>query len=334
MKSALVLGATGHIGSHIVRELLKSGYRVRCAYRNPQYLYLLESLPVEICRVDLESLEGLRDALTGCKLIFHAAGYYPDFTADRDSSVAMGRSLTVKLFEEFERAQPERVVFTSSASTLPRIEHRQATENDFMQWPPPPDYPVYATVKLAMEQEALNACRRGLPVVVTNPSVCIGEYDAHSFSGQSVLAFARKKLPAVTQHRFNVIYTGDVGRGHVLAAEKGRLGERYILSNEDVVLEDWARLVASKAGVAPPRFKVPHSIAWLAACVSEAGCFMLRKKPLLTRQAVSFGRRGQRLNGEKARAELGLELTPIEIAVERSIEWFRQNGYLSAAKTN
>jgi dihydroflavonol-4-reductase len=328
MALALVLGATGHIGSHVVRALLAGGHRVRAGYRSDRFLHLLDGLPVERLRVDIETLEGLEPALEGCDWVFHAAGYYPTFREPFRPAVARGVESTRRILAEFRRAGVRRVVFTSSASTIRRVPGRDATEDDAEPWPLTGSRPLYATVKVAMEREALRAHEDGLPVVIVNPSVCLGEYDARPFSGRAILAFAKHRLPFYVEQTFNAVYTGDVGVGHVRAAERGRLGERYLLTCRHLTVREFSQLVADAAGVPRPRIRVSSRVVWAAAWLSEALAWLTRGQPVLPRQSVYTIRRGQRLDGSKAVRELNLPQTPIEEAIRRAVSWFASHGYL------
>ena len=298
MVRALVLGATGHIGAHIVRALLAGGHQVRAAFRRERFVSVLDALPVERVRVDLETLEGLDGALAGCAWVFHAAAYYPNFRDRRASALARGLASTRRVLERIRAAEPQRIVFTSSAATIRKVPGRDSTEQDAESWPLDGPRSLYATVKIAIEHEVLRASAAGLPVVVVNPSICIGEYDAHAFSGRLVLAFAKFRLPFYVDHELNAIYTGDVGVGHVRAAAQGRLGERYLLAERNISLKEFAVLVARAAGVAPPRWRLPYT------------------------------RQPQRLDASKAIRELSLPQTPIEEAIRRALDWFRENQLL------
>jgi dihydroflavonol-4-reductase len=331
MAKALVLGSTGHIGSHIVRALLADGHRVRAAYRNPKYLFVLDSLDIERVPLDLNEPGALSKALDGCEWVFNAAGFYPSFTAKRAISLETAIRQTNYVFSEIKKANPARVVFTSSAATIKRIPGRVANEDDFENWPLDAWRNLYSSAKIAMEHEALKFLKDGLPLVVVNPSVCIGGYDAHCFSGSAVLAFAKYKMPIYMESSFNAIYTGDVGVGHVRAASLGRVGERYILANENFHLKDFANLVAKLARVRPPFIKIPYHVAMLSAYATEAFAWITRSEPLLPHQAIQASRDRQVLDPEKARRELKLPTTSIEEAIQRAIDWFSKNGYI---KTN
>ena len=324
MAHAVVLGATGHIGAHIVRALLADGHDVRAAYRSDRYLHVLDGLPVERVRVDLDALDGLRQAVSGCDWVFHAAGTYPRGTERPDAAIERSVATLRGVFEELGRAGCARIVFTSSAAAIRRLPDRLATEADAEPWPPTAWRPLYALVKTAMEQEALRAARAGLPVVIVNPSVCIGEYDAHAFSGRAVLMFAKGRLPFYLEYTMNVVYTGDVGIGHVRAAQRGRVGERYLLAGRNIALKEFAAIVARAAGTRPPRWRLPYPVAVTASWASEALAWATRTQPLLPRIAVhTTARQGPGLDASKARAELGLPQTSVEEAVTRAVGWFR-----------
>ena len=329
MVHALVLGATGHIGAHIVRALLVDGHQVRAGFRRERFLSVLEDLPVERVHVDLDTLEGLGEALDGCEWVFHAAGYYPSLRTPRAQAIAQAIQSTRRVLEMFEKARPQRVVFTSSAATIRHIPGRAASETDPEPWPLRGWRPLYATVKIAMEHEVLRARQAGLPVVIVNPTVCIGEYDAHPFSGLLVLAFAKYRVPCYLDQHLNTVYTGDVGIGHVRAAERGRLGERYLLTQHHVAIKEFAQRIASEAGVSAPRWRIPHGLAHAMACGAELLAWLRRSEPLLTREIIHSAQNGGKLlDGRKAVIELGLSQTPLEEAIRKAVRWFRAHKYL------
>ena len=325
---ALVLGATGHIGAHVVRALLAKGYAVRAAVRTPRYRFVLDGLPIETVPCDVEDAAALRQALGGCEFVFHCAGFYPRFTDRRERAVSRGIEQIRRVLDVLAAHRPARVVYTSSAATIAPVAGRAATEEDREPWPPAQWRPLYATVKIAMEREVERDARQGLPVVIVNPSLCVGEYDARPFSGRLVLLFGKGRMPCYLDHQFNAVYTGDVGLGHVLAAERGRIGTRYLLSHRNVTLGEFARLVAAEAGVRPPRWRLPYPVALAGATATELVAALTRREPRLARHAVQLTRHRQTLDGSKAVRELGLPQTPVEEAVRRALAWFRQHGYL------
>lgn len=311
-----------------MRALLADGCSVRASYHDPRYLSVLDGLPIEHIQVDVEQSDALRAALEGCDWVFYAAGYYPRRHVRRAQAVARGVDAVRQVMRQAQAARPARVVFTSSAATIRQVPGRLASESDVEPWPLRAWRPLYAAVKIAMEHEALRWAQEGVPVVAVNPSLCIGEYDAHRFSGRAVLAFAKYRLPVYLDHYFNAVYTGDVGVGHVRAAQRGRVGERYLLTCRNLSVKEFADLVAQVSGVPPPRWRLPHPIALAIAALSELAAAATRTEPLLPRHAVHTSRGGQRLDGTKAVRELGLPQTPIEEAIRRAVAWFRQQGLL------
>ena len=323
-----MLGATGHIGAHVVRALLAEGHEVRAAYRTPRFLTVLEGLSVERVRVDLDTLDGVREALDGREWVFHAGGFYPGFRNRREDAIEHGIVSTRRLLGQVRQARPSRVVFTSSAATIRKVPGRYADERDAEAWPLSGWRPLYSTVKIAMEQEVLRAFQEGLPVVIVNPSLCIGEFDAHPFSGRAVLVYAKHHLPVYVDHAFNAVYTGDVGVGHLRAAERGRLGERYLLTGRTVTLKEFAAQVAALSSVTPPRWRLPYASVLMAAALAECLGWLTRTEPLLTRQVVHSLRAEQLLDGTKAVTELSVPQTPLEEAIRRALAWFTDNNYL------
>ncbi len=328
MASALVLGATGHIGAHITRALIDEGHSVRAAYRTPVYRSVLKGLPVEQVFVDLDKIETLKPALEGVDWVFYAAGYYPGRSENKEAAIARGIAAARLTLDTIGRANPKRIIFTSSAATLKHVESRPSDENDPEPWPLIEWRHSYSAVKIAMEQEALRAAKEGLPVVITNPTVCVGEYDSRGFSGRAVLFYARKQMPIYTRSMMNAVYTGDVGIGHLRAAERGRIGERYLLANKNLTLKQFADCVAKEAGVTPPFFPFPHAAAFSAGLAVEIFSKITGRDPLFTRQDVKRLRQGHAFDGSKAVRELGMPQTPVEEAIRRAVAWFRNQGMI------
>lgn len=356
---ALVLGATGHIGAHVVRALVAQGYSVRATYRNPRYRMVLEGLPVTTSQLDLEEPRQLRAAVEGCEIVFHCASFYPRFTDRRTQAIDRGVAQVQRVFDVFRASGVRKVVYTSSAATIPppvcppkvgqwhwpfrpntgggtipHVSGRRSTEADAEPWPVTQRRSLYSTVKIAMEHAVMRYVHEGLPVVIVNPSLCIGEYDAHPFSGRLVLLFARGRLPVYLEYRFNAIYTGDVGQAHVAAAERGMPGERYLLAAHDVTLREFAHVVASQAGVAPPRWCLPYPLAITGAMMTELAAAITRTEPLFPRSLVQRSRRqSEGLESSKAQRVLGMPRTSLHEAIEKALAWFRHHRYLSPRRS-
>lgn len=339
MPRALVLGATGHIGAHAARAFLARGYSVLATYRNPRYRFLLDDLArdagrsaIEAVQLDLDEPAALARLADRCDVVAHCGGYYPRWTDRREPALRRAVRQVDGVFEALKTGRPGRVVYVSSAATIRSRTVRPATEKDREPWPPaePSDWrPLYGTAKAAMEAAVLRHAEAGVPVVIVNPSICIGEYDAHAFSGKLLLLFAQGRIPVYVEHSINVIYTGDVGEGIASAAERGRLGERYLLSHRNMTVRDFAGLAARAAGVAPPRWALPYPVGWAAAAMTDLLALATGREPLLSVRALRLSQRTHHwLDSHKAQQELGLPQTPIETAVDRALGWFRQHGHL------
>jgi dihydroflavonol-4-reductase len=331
MKHALVLGATGHIGAHVTQALVNAGVKVRTLCRIPKRLGVLEFLDVEIMLGSVEDRDILKRAMSGCDWVFDCAGYYPGFYAPLQEAIAHGQAHVQTVMQVAKDIGVNRIVFTSSSSAIARSRHRLATEEDVVS---PEEYtslPLYAAVKSAMEAEAQRFASDGVPVVIVNPTLCVGEYDRKPFSGKLLLMYARGELPMYMHYNFNAVYTGDVGRGIVSAAARGRVGERYLLAGHNTTLKAFADMIADAAGVKPPRIKIPF---WAAVCVGYASEFTakIRRQPeaRIPVEAVRTTLYGQHANSTKAIQELDYTVTPLPEAVARAVRWFRSQGFLKA----
>jgi dihydroflavonol-4-reductase len=328
MSGVAVLGGTGHIGAHVVRAALARGHQVRATYRNPRYRFLLDGLPAEAIHADLDDPAQIRRAVGDAEAVIHCAGYYPRFSGRREEAIQRGVRHVRTLCDALRPLRLRSVVFTSSAATIRSTDGAPATEADREPWPLTEWRPLYATVKIAMEREAERYLAEGLPVSFTHPSVCLGEYDAHSFSGTLILLIARRRLPVYLDHRFNAVYTGDVGQATVAAAEQARPGEHYILSHRNVTFGEFAALVAREAGVRPPRWKLPEAAAQLGVGCLEAGARLLRREPWFTRRGMAAAARLRHwMDSSKAQRELAMPQTPLKEAIRRALAWFRQQRY-------
>ena len=172
-----------------------------------------------------------------------------------------------------------------------------------------------------------HAVAEGLPAVIVNPAICIGEYDSHPFSGLLVLAYAKRWLPVYVDSTINAIYTGDVGVAHVRAAQQGRLGIPYLLICQSVSLKEFAGWVAEAAHLPPPRWRIPYPVALAAGAASEAWFRAQGREPVLSRASVQAAARRTVLDGSRVAEELGLSLTPLQEAVRRAVAWFKAHGY-------
>jgi dihydroflavonol-4-reductase len=307
---ALVTGASGFIGSHVVSALSAAGTQVR-AYdlREP------ERLPpgVEFVAGDLLHPAALRAALDGCEVVFHLAAVYSYSPGDVASMERVNVDGTRALIEA---AGSRRIVHTSSCATCGPVAGRAATEADS-----PPRWELrvaYKRTKLAGEQLALDAARRGADIVVVNPTTPVGPADTRPTpTGKMVADVARGKARAyLARSALNVVAVEDVARGHVLALERGRAGRRYLLGGENLPMRDVFALIARAAGRPAPRVAIPWSAAYGAALIAAR----LRGEPrLLNLDEVRIARRPMLFDDSRARTELGYSSEPAAGAIARAV---------------
>jgi len=284
-----VTGASGFIGSHVVRLLREEGWEVVDDF------------------VDVGDLDGLRRAMAGCDAVFHLAALYA-FRGSPEEFERVNVQGTSNVLHAARAEGVARVVHTSTCATCGPVAGRPATEEDE---PPAWELAVpYKATKLAAEELALAAARDGMDLVVVNPTTPIGEGDhVPTPTGRMVRGVATGRFRAyLSGTGVNLVDVRDVARGHLLAWERGRRGERYLLGGEDKTLGEVFALIARAAGRRPPRLRVPYAAARAAAAVG-----------LLNKHEIALARLPMWFSSEKARRELGYDPGPVADAVGRAV---------------
>ncbi|MGH7165316.1 MAG: NAD-dependent epimerase/dehydratase family protein [Nitrospiraceae bacterium] len=327
----LVLGATGQLGSNLVRALLAKGDQVRALVRLTSNHRTLAGLEIEHVTGDLGDAASLARACDGVQVVYHTASYYPPYTIPVDRATAQALAETRNLLTAVRRPSVQRLVFTSTLTTIgfPREGTRLANEDcPFRSLFP---YNPYLMSKAAMEKEVLDAARGGLPAVVVNPTAFYGPYDSKPTSGTQILLIARRLMPAYIQAPVNVIDVRDVAVGMIKAAERGRVGERYILGNWNTTQKELNALIARVAGVMAPMVPVPFSLARYGSKLGDwAFRTILRRPAPVPGFFVEMLKHMQQYDCSKAIRELDYPRNPVEGAIRDAINWFKQNGYLRA----
>lgn len=324
----LVTGATGFIGSTVVRELLNDGVDVRVTARNDSDTRNIDGLDVEVVHADTRDRTSLRAALKGCDTLYHVAAYFAHWSLNKNLFYEVNVEGTKNILTEALSQGLSKVVYTSTSNTIGshgawNFVNEQA---EFNAWETGDHY---AISKYLAEIEARKIYDQGLPMVIVNPTLVIGVRDIKPTpSGMLIVDIANRNMPGYIDGAINIIDVQDVARGHLLAAEKGRIGERYILGNENVTVGDFFRLVAEIAGVKPPRLKLPYPAALLLAYVFEAQARITKQTPVVSLSQVKIGNMGEHFDNSKAVNELGLTLTPIETTVQNTVDWFVEHGYI------
>ncbi len=326
---ALVLGATGFIGSHVARALVAEGLDVRILSRGTSPSLALEGLSVERVTGDLGDKISLEKALRGCDVLFHVAGYYPLYSDDRERQTKTALAQMTNVIESASAAGLKRVVYTSSMSTIGRHPEGKSSDED-TPYDPKHFTGLYYQIKYLQEQAALAAAAKGLPLIIVNPTGVFGDYDVKPTSGAIVVALAKGQLPFLFDAPCNVVDARDVARGQIAAMKKGKIGRRYILGSHNTTFWEIAQVVARIAKVRPPRGRLPLAFGEAAAHVSEVvGRLFRQEKPLLPLVGIDFLKYGMHYDTTRAKTELGFTSEPLEETFERAIGWFRKKGYIN-----
>jgi len=325
---ALVTGATGFIGGNLVRELLKGGFQVRAVARKDSDRRNIDGLDVEIAVGDLCDRPSLDRALEGCDVLFHVAAAYTFWTPNPSAVYETNVGGTENILAAAGDAGIKKVVYTSTESTIGIEGHSLGTEEATATLDSLSGH--YKKSKLLAERVALRMCAEGLPLIVVNPTMPVGPWDTKPTpSGQVVVDFLNGRMPAYVNTGLNVVGVGDVAKGHILALEKGRIGERYILGNKNLTLRDILGVLGEITGIKAPNVRIPIWLALGAAYVDESvRGKILKRPPRIPISAVRTARKFRHFDCSKAIHELGLPQTPIEEALSRAVSWFRQNGYV------
>ena len=326
-------GGTGFIGAAVVRELLLAGVAVRVLARPSSDRRALDEArdgqPVEVALGDLTHPATLGPALVGIDVLYHVAADYRLWAPDPAVLYRTNVDGTRALLGAATAAGVSRVVYTSSVGTLgipadgrPGTEATPVTLEDMVG--------DYKRSKFLGEQEALKAARRGLPVVIVNPSAPVGPGDwKPTPTGKMLVDYLNGRMVAYLDTGLNVVHVRDVARGHLLAARSGRPGERYILGHAagNLPLRQIFARLAPYTGIGPPRWRLPYGAALAIAKVSEAVARVRRREPLVAETAVQMAKTRMFFDPAKAIRELALPQTPVDQALRDAVDWFWSHGH-------
>jgi len=325
---SLVTGATGLVGSAVARALLARGDRVRVLARPNSNRRNLAGLSVEIAEGAMEDPRSLAHAVAGCRYVYHVAADYRIWVPDPAPMFRANVEGTRDLMTAALEAGAERVIYTSSVATLGLLPGGSADEEtpsgiEDMIGP-------YKRSKFAAEEVVRELAReRGLPVVIVNPSTPVGPGDVKPTpTGRLIVEAARGQMPAFVDTGLNIVHVDDVAEGHLAAAERGRVGERYILGGENMTLAEILAEISEVVGRRPPRLRVPHSVLFPVAIGAELAARVTGRDPFVTLDGVRMSRKKMYFSSEKASRELGYAPRPAREAIANAVGWFKANGYL------
>lgn len=330
----LITGATGFVGSHVAQLLCGQGADVRLLVRSTSRTENIADLKADRVIGDLRDPGSLKKAVQGCEFVFHVAADYRLWVRDPEQMYRSNVEGTRAIIQAAQESGVRRVIYTSSVATMGFsttghiADEASPVSLEDMVGP-------YKRSKFMAEQIALQAGRSGANVVVVNPTTPIGDQDIKPTpTGRIIVDFLKRKFPAYVDTGLNIVDVKDVARGHLLAMEKARPGERYILGGENLTLKQILDRLSALTGLPSPRMKVSHAVALGFAVFDQffTGVVM-RKEPRATIDAVRMGRKKMFASSARAERELGYQAASVDEALRRAIEWFQAHGYVEVAGT-
>src|SRR5579864_3741025 len=300
MKPALVTGATGFIGWHVARRLLSLGHRVRAMARPSSQVRELEA---EIVTGDLRDRESLDRAVAGCGAVFHVAADYRLWAKDPSELYRSNVEGTRNLLDAARKAGVDRVVYTSTVGCIGIPNDRPGSEDVEVHLEGMSG--AYKRSKFQAEQVALEFAGTGFPVVIVNPTAPIGDHDFKPTpTGKIVVDYLKGAMPAFVDTGLNLVDVEDTSEGHLLALERGRPGERYILGCENLTLEQILARLAEISGGTVPRWRIPYAVAYAAGVASTGWANLTGREPRAPLDAVKMAKKKMFVSSDKAKREL------------------------------
>ena len=314
------------MGSAIARELLRDGRKIKLLVRDNADLSNIDGLDTELAKGDLRDRESLKSAMKGCSTLYHAAAYYSLWDRNKKLIYDINVQGTRNILEAALELGLERTIYTSTVGCIGLSGDRTPANEEH-----PVDHATlsndYKISKFQAEKIALEMYGRGLPIVIVNPSTPIGPRDIKPTpTGKIVLDFLNRKMPAYLDTGLNLIDVADCARGHILAEEKGRLGERYILGNKNMSLKEILLALEKITGIKAPSTKIPYWVAYTAGWICESvSNLVTQKPPAVPLAGVKMAKYFMYFDSSKAIKELGLPQNPVEKALSQSVKWFQEN---------
>lgn len=323
----LVTGGTGFVGANLVRALLADGHRVRVLVRPTSDRKALTGCPVEVVVGDILDQHSLKRAVAGCRMVFHVAADYRLWATDPAVLYRANVDGTRNVLEACGSVGVERVVYTSSCGTLGVPAGGQlgseTTPVSLQDMVGP-----YKRSKFLAERVAEEYAAKRLPIVIVNPTNPFGPWDVKPTpTGQMVVDFLKGRMFGTLDTGLNLVHVADVARGHILAAQKGRIGGKYLLGYRNCPLSEIFEMLARITGLPAPRWQVPYSLIWVGALAMEGVARLTRTPPRVSLTAVRMAKKHMYFTAEKAMRELGFPQTPVEQALRDAVEWFVAHGY-------
>ena len=332
MATAFVTGATGFIGSHVALHLLRRGWQVRAPRRSKWSSPLVDGADIDWCSGDIRNFGQVQSGMAGCDAVFHIAADYRLWARNPQEIYDTNVAGTVNVLQAALLKRVERVVYTSTVGALGlKASGQPADETTPVHLEDMVGH--YKKSKFLAEREVERFIDQGLPVVMVHPSTPVGPGDHKPTpTGKIIVDFLNRRMPAFLDTGLNLVHVADVAEGHLLALERGRAGQKYILGNENLTLSEIFRLLEKVSGIPAPRCRLPYYPILFLGAVSQAVSRITGREPLIPYEGVKMARRFMYFDASKARHELGLPQSPVELALAEAVAWFRDHGYVTRGR--
>jgi len=330
--TTLVTGAAGFLGSHVTRQLVARGDDVRVLMRPSSTNRAIADLSLEYVTGDLRDPASLDRAMKDVKRVFHVAADYRLWARREQDIYDSNVGGTKNLLDAAKRAGVEQLIYTSTVATI--AVDRPQHPNEFTDARLEEMVGHYKRSKWLAEKEALSAAKNGLPVIVAMPTTPVGPWDwKPTPTGKIILDFLNGKMPGYVETGLNFVGVEDCAAGHLLIAEKGRVGERYLLGGQNLTLKQMLDALSKITGLPAPKLKIPHGLALGVAYASTVFSRLLGREPGIPVEGVKIARHMMFVDCSRAQRELGFKAGPVAAALERAVRWYEANGYIAKSRT-
>jgi len=329
--TTLVTGAAGFLGSHVTRQLVARGESVRVLMRPSSNNRAISDLSLEYVTGDLRDPASLERAMNGVKRVFHVAADYRLWAKHPQEIYDSNVGGTKNLLAAAKNAGIEQLVYTSTVATI--AVDRPELPNEFTDAKLEEMIGHYKRSKWMAEQEVLRAAKEGLPAIVAMPTTPVGPWDwKPTPTGKIILDFLNGRMPGYVETGLNFVGVEECAAGHLLASEKGKVGERYLLGAENLTLKGLLDVLAEITGLRAPAMKIPHGVALGVAYVESAFSRLVGKEPQIPVEGVKIAQHKMFVDCSRAKRELGFQPGPVAAALERAVRWYQANGYVKAGR--
>jgi dihydroflavonol-4-reductase len=329
--TTLVTGAAGFLGSHVTRQLVARGEEVRVLMRASSSNRAISDLPLEYVTGDLRDASSLERAMKGVQRVFHVAADYRLWAKRSQDIYDSNVGGTKNLLAAAKAAGVSQMIYTSTVATI--AVDRPKLPNEFTDSKLDEMIGHYKRSKWMAEQETLKAAKEGLPLIVAMPTTPVGPWDwKPTPTGKIILDFLNGKMPGYVETGLNFVGVEECAAGHLLVAERGKVGERYLLGAENLTLKEMLDTLAKITGLPAPGMKIPHGVALGVAYVESSLSRLVGREPQIPVEGVKIAQHKMFVDCSRAQKELGFQPGPVAAALERAVRWYQVNGYVKSGR--